>query len=108
MTRYTDADKLIKKLNFLIIQLTKEENDHFQYVWRHTNVIYLLQKLIEYIDENTQTDVKEVQRGKWEYGYKSQTCSRCKRKGKRSWPYCPYCGSEMDGEEHYEPREETP
>ena len=44
-------------------------------------------------------DVVPVRLGEWLDGYKMQTCSLCKCRGKKSWTFCPHCGAKMDGEE---------
>ena len=36
--------------------------------------------------------------GHWLHGNKSQPCSVCHHKGKKSWDYCPVCGAIMDEE----------
>ena len=38
--------------------------------------------------------------GHWIDGYRWQTCSKCRNKGKRSWNFCPHCGAKMDGGEN--------
>ncbi len=42
-------------------------------------------------------DVAKVVHGEWKDGYKRQSCSVCNYRGMRSWNYCPYCGTRMDG-----------
>ena len=44
-------------------------------------------------------DVAPVVHAHWIDGYKWQTCSKCRNKGKKSWKFCPNCGAKMDGEE---------
>jgi hypothetical protein len=40
-------------------------------------------------------DVVPVRLGEWLDGYKMQTCSLCKCRGKKSWTFCPHCGARM-------------
>jgi hypothetical protein len=40
-------------------------------------------------------DVVPVRLGEWLDGYKMQTCSLCKCRGKKSWTFCPHCGAMM-------------
>lgn len=40
-------------------------------------------------------DVVSVRLGEWLDGYKMQTCSLCKCRGKKSWTFCPHCGARM-------------
>lgn len=40
-------------------------------------------------------DVVPVHLGEWLDGYKMQTCSLCKCRGKKSWTFCPHCGARM-------------
>lgn len=40
-------------------------------------------------------DVVPVRLGVWLDGYKMQTCSLCKCRGKKSWTFCPHCGARM-------------
>lgn len=47
-------------------------------------------------------DVVPVVHGVWLDGYKMQTCSLCKCRGKKSWTFCPHCGAKMDGGENHE------
>lgn len=43
-------------------------------------------------------DVVQVVHAHWIDGYRWQTCSKCRNKGKKSWKFCPNCGAKMDGE----------
>ena len=47
------------------------------------------------IDELPSADVVPVRLGEWLDGYKMQTCSLCKCRGKKSWTFCPHCGARM-------------
>lgn len=40
-------------------------------------------------------NVAPVRLGEWIDGYKMQTCSLCKCRGKKSWMFCPHCGARM-------------
>lgn len=40
-------------------------------------------------------NVVPVRLGEWLDGYKMQTCSLCKCRGKKSWTFCPHCGARM-------------
>jgi hypothetical protein len=40
-------------------------------------------------------NVVPVRLGEWLDGYKMQTCSLCKCRGKKSWTFCPHCGASM-------------
>ena len=51
----------------------------------------------EYADSMAAADVVPVVHGVWHDGYRVQTCSVCKGKGKKSWKFCPYCGADMRG-----------
>lgn len=42
--------------------------------------------------------IEERKTGKWIDGYKRQTCSVCKKRGYRSWNFCPSCGAKMEAE----------
>ena len=44
-------------------------------------------------------DAAPVVHAHWIDGYRWQTCSKCRNKGKRSWEFCPNCGAKMDREE---------
>lgn len=41
-------------------------------------------------------DVAPVVHAHWIDGYRWQTCSKCRNKGKRSWKFCPNCGAKME------------
>lgn len=47
-------------------------------------------------------DVAPVVHGEWLDGYKMQTCSLCKCRGKKSWTFCPHCGARMGGKRRKE------
>ena len=47
-------------------------------------------------------DVAPVVHGEWLDGYKIQTCSLCKYRGKKSWTFCPHCGARMGGKHRKE------
>ena len=49
----------------------------------------------EVIDDVPAADVVPVRLGEWLDGYKMQTCSLCKCRGKKSWTFCPHCGARM-------------
>ena len=57
-------------------------------------------KLLTWLESITPADVEEVRHGEWLCGNKWQPCSRCHRRGKKSWSFCPYCGAKMDGKEN--------
>jgi hypothetical protein len=40
-------------------------------------------------------NIVPVRLGEWLDGYKMQTCSLCKCRGKKSWTFCPHCGARM-------------
>ncbi len=44
-------------------------------------------------------DVEEVKHGEWLEGNRWQLCSKCRKRGKKSWHYCPNCGARMDEKE---------
>ena len=50
---------------------------------------------IEAIEAIPAVDVVPVRLGEWLDGYKMQTCSLCKCRGKKSWMFCPHCGARM-------------
>jgi len=47
------------------------------------------------IEAEPAADVVPVRLGEWLDGYKMQTCSLCKCRGKKSWTFCPHCGARM-------------
>jgi len=49
----------------------------------------------EVIDDVPAADVVPVRLGEWLDGYKMQTCSLCKCRGKKSWTFCPHCGARI-------------
>lgn len=53
----------------------------------------------KYLRDLPPADVVQVVYAHWIDGYRWQTCSKCRNKGKRSWKFCPYCGAKMDGGE---------
>lgn len=57
------------------------------------------QEAIDGIESVPAADVEEVRHGEWLEGNRWQPCSKCHKRGKRSWKYCPKCGARMDGKE---------
>ena len=47
------------------------------------------------IEAEPAANVVPVRLGEWLDGYKMQTCSLCKCRGKKSWTFCPHCGARM-------------
>ena len=50
---------------------------------------------VEDIKDLPAADVVPVVHGEWLDGYKMQTCSLCKCRGKKSWTFCPHRGARM-------------
>ena len=50
---------------------------------------------VEHLKNVPAADVVPVRLGEWLDGYKMQTCSLCKCRGKKSWTFCPHCGARM-------------
>ena len=50
---------------------------------------------MEAVEDIPAADVVPVRLGEWLDGYKMQTCSLCKCRGKKSWTFCPHCGARM-------------
>ena len=50
---------------------------------------------VEHLKNVSAADVVPVRLGEWLDGYKMQTCSLCKCRGKKSWTFCPHCGARM-------------
>ena len=55
--------------------------------------VELLDKIYE-LGKSENTATIETQ-GYWDNGYKNQRCSVCRQNGKKSWKFCPNCGSRM-------------
>ena len=47
------------------------------------------------IEAEPAANVVPIRLGEWLDGYKMQTCSLCKCRGKKSWTFCPHCGARM-------------
>ena len=47
------------------------------------------------IEEEPTVNASQTRLGEWLDGYKMQTCSLCKCRGKKSWTFCPHCGARM-------------
>lgn len=70
----------------------KYGGDHSGY---DTRMLYEIQDTIESLEP---ADVAPVVHAHWIDGYRWQTCSKCRNKGKRSWKFCPNCGAKMDAQ----------
>ena len=65
------------------------------------------EEVLEVIEEIPAADVQEVRHGQWQKHYKSGTTvsdgfvsSCCDMWNERETPYCPYCGTRMDGDDN--------
>lgn len=86
MARYIDANVL--KLS-IIGWLAEAERNHQESIIKALHIC-------EYLVDGTPTaDVEEVRHGEWLEGNRWQLCSKCHKRGKRSWKYCPKCGAHM-------------
>ena len=59
------------------------------------------------IEAEPAANVVPIRLGEWLDGYKMQTCSLCKCRGKKSWTFCPHCGARMIYGERKENCDET-
>lgn len=96
MNRYIDADALIKTI------------EKRRFVFKDTITVaeaLLAQGRVirEEIDNAPTADVVEVKYGEWVYGeYDIPHCSECGYEPKEISPFCPNCGTKMDGERRAE------
>lgn len=67
-----------------------------------------LDEVSKVLNDLPPADVEPVRHGKWEQvdeqpyfrkHFHRMCCSVCRHEGYKSYPYCPHCGSKMDGEE---------
>jgi hypothetical protein len=97
--RYIDVNKIIKKY---------EEAAADSYNRKHSPASWseAYDCIIADLDEEPTADIQEIKHGKWvphnviirSMNAKNYDCSECGEATSRCTPYCPYCGSRMDGE----------
>ena len=86
MSRYIDADALLKTINSNIAEAHNER----------------CAQILEAILYTPTADVVEVRHGSWGFDGLGWTCSECDEYGVNSYNYCPNCGAKMDGERREE------
>ena len=82
MSKYIDADALLKNINE---NVAKAHNERCA-------------QLLEAIVYAPTADVVEVRHGEWGFDGIGWTCSECEEYGVTDYKFCPNCGAKMDGE----------
>lgn len=97
MSRYIDADNLIKKMQERYNNLSNGDGfyDHFTQGYEDA---------LSTVENEPTADVREVKHGKWlnyRFGLEVVTCSICRAvyEGGDSFRFCPKCGAKMDLED---------
>lgn len=100
MTRYIDADALLKELK-----------KSCEYHAENSRELSLLQRDIIIVQEQPTVDAVPVRHGKWIYSndfhWYTASCNKCgyqrrtdiKAEGWNQWKFCPNCGARMDKRE---------
>lgn len=108
MSRYIDADKLIKEFGSLEQLARKRVYDtptNSPAYERYSTQYCEREKALSIIKAQPTADVVEVRHGTWHHGRQNGVayaeCSACRRKMDTScygYAYCSLCGARMDGE----------
>ncbi len=106
MTKYIDADALIKHLSDYALAESPNDTDSMKDRLIHETAYSAINECINAVEEMPTTDVEPVRHGKWVHvGNAMCACSVCGdihlgRDDNNGWSdslYCGHCGAKMDG-----------